>query len=92
MTKKEMSLVLVNLVKDEIQRATQNLIDCSAELAAVKVRYEWEDEKVKEMLKMGNKYSGQVNNLELARLSRKKELEQWREIQDLVVETFINNN
>ena len=91
MDKKEMSLALVDLVKHEIQRSTQNLIDCAAELAAVKVRYKWEDEKVKEMLKMGNKYSGQVNNLELARLSCKKELEQWREIQDFVIDTFINN-
>ena len=91
MDKKEMSLVLVRLVKHEVERATNNLIDAEAALAAIKVRYEWENEKVEQMLKMGNKYSGQVNNLEMSRLSCKKELEQWREIQDFVVETFINN-
>ena len=84
-------MVLVRLVKREVERATQSVIDGEAKLAEVKVRYEWEDEKVKEMLKMGNRYSEQVRWNEVSCEACKKELEQWREIQGFVVETFINN-
>ena len=92
MDKKEMSLVLVRLVKHEIQRAIQRLIDVEARLADTKVREEWEQRDVEEMLRMENRYSEQVNILKISRESCKKELEQWTAIQDFVVETFIDNN
>ena len=91
MTKKEMSSVLVRMVKYELENATNNLIDAKAELAAWKVREECEEEKVNEGLKMGNQYSEQVRRYEVAYEACQKDVEKWRGIQDFVVEMFINN-
>ena len=85
-------MALVRLVKHEVKQATQNLISAEAELAGMKVRYEWEQKNVNEQLKMGNQYSDRVKYSESQRSLYKQELDRWNGIHDFVVETFINNN
>ena len=92
MDRKEMSMILVRLVKREVERATSSLIDAEAKLAEVKVREEWEQREVDEMLRMGNRYSEQVQRSKVNREACKKELDRWIKIQDFVVETFVNNS
>ena len=86
-----MSLTLVNLVKREVEKSTHSLIRAESELAGMRVRYEWEQKKVDDLLTWGNCYSDQVEHSKSACELYKKELEEWSEIQDFVVETFINN-
>ena len=87
-----MSLVLVRLVKWEVEQAVQSLINAEAKLADIKVREEWEQKQVEEMLRMGNRYSEQVQTFKVYRETCKKELDRWIKIQDFVIETFVNNS
>ena len=84
-------MVLVRLVKMEVERATSNLIDAKSGLAGVKVREEWEQKEVNETLRMGNRYSEQVRRCEVSVEACKKDLDRWNKIYDFVVETFVNN-
>ena len=85
-------MILVRLVKEEMNRATSSLIDVKAKLAEVKVREEWEQKEVNEMLRMGNRYSEQVRWCEVSVEACKKDLDHWNKIYDFVVETFVNNS